>query len=165
MRRLASISLLVALLAPALGLGAELSGRVVRVVDGDTLVLLIAGPGEQKTQEKIRLAGIDAPEKGQPYGQRSKEHLSDQVFGRDVTVDWLKRDRYGRIVGKVLVGGTDADLEQVRAGFAWHYKKYASEQTAEDRAAYARAEDEARAARRGLWREAGQVPPWEWRRR
>lgn len=165
MRRLASISLLVALLAPALGLGAELSGRVVRVVDGDTLVLLIAGPGEQKTQEKIRLAGIDAPEKGQPYGQRSKEHLSDQVFGRDVTVDWLKRDRYGRIVGKVLVGGMDADLEQVRAGLAWHYKKYASEQTAEDRAAYARAEDEARAARRGLWREAGQVPPWEWRRR
>jgi len=135
------------------------TGRVVAVTDGDTIKVL--GPGN--VQERIRLAGIDAPEKRQPFGQASKQHLSDQVFDREVVVDWDKRDVYGRIVGKILVEDQDVDLEQVRAGLAWHYKQYAREQTPTDRASYAEAENDARTAHRGLWSEPDPTPPWEWR--
>ena len=96
----------------------------------------------------VRLAGIDAPEKAQPFGQRSKEHLSDSVFGKQVEVVGNKTDKYGRTVGKIMVNGFDANLEQVRSGFAWHYKEYAREQSAEDRTTYAAAEVAARAKRR-----------------
>ena len=88
------------LLASALGAYADtITGRVVGVADGDTVTVLDA----EKVQHKIRLAGIDAPEKSQPFGNRSKQNLSDLVFQKDVRVDWDKRDRYGRIVGKVMV--------------------------------------------------------------
>ena len=73
----------------------------------------------------------------------------------------LQNDTYGRTVGKVLVDGIDANLEQVKAGMAWHYRKYAKEQAVEDRATYAQAEDQARAGQRGLWRDPEPVPPWE----
>lgn len=135
------------------------AGKVVGVADGDTVTVLDA----VKVQHKIRLAGIDAPEKAQPFGQRSKENLSQVVFGKNVTVETGKIDRYGRTVGKVLIGGVDANLEQVRAGFAWHYKKYEREQSAEDRGEYAQAEAAARTARIGLWRDISQVAPWDWR--
>lgn len=95
------------------------------VPDGDTITVLDA----DKVQHKIRLAGIDAQEKKQPFGQRSKESLSDLVFSKAVTVDTNKRDRYGREVGKVLVNGLDANLVQVQRGFAWHYKAYEREQS------------------------------------
>ena len=134
-------------------------GKVVGVADGDTVTVLDAA----KVQHKIRLTGIDAPEKAQPFGQRSKENLSNWVFGKDVEIETGKIDRYGRSLGRVRVGGVDANLEQVRAGFAWHYKKYELEQSAEDGEAYARAETAARAARVGLWRDASQVAPWDWR--
>jgi len=84
-------------------------------------------------EHKIRLAGIDAPERKQAYGLASRKHLASIVAGKQVTVEYQKRDRYGRIVGKVLVDGIDVCLEQVKAGFAWHYKKYQHEQSAEDR--------------------------------
>lgn len=138
----------------------ELAGRVVGVTDGDTIKLLTPG----NIEEKVRLAGIDAPEKAQPFGNVSKQHLSDQVFGKDVTVEWTKRDRYGRIVGKVEIDSRDACLEQVRAGLAWHYKKYQGEQSPEDQVAYAAAEDAARAGRVGLWSQSNPTQPWEWRR-
>jgi endonuclease YncB( thermonuclease family) len=77
--------------------------------------------------DSIRLSGIDAPEKAQPFGQRSKESLSSLVFDKAVTVEWSKRDKYGRIVGKVLIDGTDANLEQIKAGMAWFYRRYAKE--------------------------------------
>ena len=109
----------------------------------------------------VRLAGIDAPEKAQPFGQRSKEHLSDSVFGKQVEVQGGKIDKYGRTVGKILVNGFDANLEQIRAGLAWHYKAYASEQSADDRSLYSMAEEKARAQRLGLWSENKQMPPWE----
>jgi endonuclease YncB( thermonuclease family) len=115
------------------------------------------------TQHKIRLAGIDAPEKKQPYGQRSKQSLSDLVFDKQVMVETDKRDKYKREVGKVLVGGMDANLEQVSRGMAWHYKAYEREQTPNDRKLYAAAENEAKAARRGLWADADPMPPWEFR--
>lgn len=140
-------------------LAGPIEGRVVGVADGDTITVLDA----DKVQHKIRLAGIDAPEKKQPFGQRSKESLSELVFSKTVTVETDKRDRYGREVGKVLVDGVDANLVQVQRGFAWHYKAYESEQPAIDRKVYADAENEARAARRGLWANVEPMPPWEFR--
>lgn len=137
-----------------------IDGRVVGVADGDTITVLDA----VLVQHKIRLAGIDAPEKKQAFGQRSRQSLSDQVFGVTVTVETSKRDKYSRGVGKVLVGGVDVNLAQVRRGMAWHYKAYAKEQPAVDRKVYADAENEARAAGLGLWADPEPVPPWGFRR-
>lgn len=136
------------------------SGRVVGVTDGDTVKVLTA----DKREERIRLSGIDAPEKSQPFGQASKKHLSDQMFGQTVTVEWDKRDRYDRIVGRILVGGTDANLGQITAGLAWHYKKYEDEQPAAERRVYAEAEVRARNAGVGLWRDRDPIPPWDFRK-
>jgi endonuclease YncB( thermonuclease family) len=135
-------------------------GRVVAITDGDTLTVLDAN----KKQHKIRLQGIDAPERAQAYGTRARQELSDLAFEKDVEVRVDKRDRYGRSVSTVMVGGRDINLEMVRAGLAWHYKLYANEQSAADRSLYAKAEEEARAAKRGLWVDANPTPPWEFRR-
>jgi endonuclease YncB( thermonuclease family) len=136
-----------------------LLGKVIHVQDGDTITVLAA----DKVQHKILLAGIDAPEKAQRFGNKSKQRLSDLVFGKTVSVDTDKTDRYGREVGKVQLDGVDANLEQVRRGLAWHYKAYQREQSPEDRLAYAAAEKDAAAARLGLWQDAVPVAPWEWR--
>ncbi len=93
------------------------SGKVVKITDGDTLYVLDA----TYQQHKIRLAGIDAPERKQAYGLASRKHLASIVAGQTVTIEYQKRDRYGRIVAKVLLDGIDVCLEQVKAGFAWHY--------------------------------------------
>lgn len=137
-----------------------LKGRVVSISDGDTVTVL----DSLNTQHKIRLMGIDAPEKKMSFGQKSKEHLSDLVFDKQVSVEYSKKDRYGRTVGKVIVNGNDANLEQVRAGMAWHYKQYQKEQSLDERVSYAEAEDQARAGHRGLWGDTNPTPPWEWRR-
>lgn len=137
-----------------------IEGIVVGIADGDTVTVLDG----RKVQHKVRLAGIDAPEKSQSYGQRAKDSLSRLVFRAEVTVQTSKKDKYGREVGKVLVGGLDANLEQVRRGFAWHYKAYEREQSPEDRTTYAAAEAEARTQRVGLWRDDHPVPPWEFRK-
>ena len=136
-------------------------GRVVKVYDGDTVTILDAN----NTQHRIRLQGIDAPERGQAYGRKSGNHLSDAVAGERVTVEYSKRDRYKRIVGKVLLDSQDMNLRQVKSGLAWHYKKYQKEQSAKDRLLYDNAEVEARKAKRGLWQEPDPVPPWEWRKK
>lgn len=139
---------------------AELVGRVISVTDGDTVTLL----DRDNKAHKIRLAGIDAPEKRQAFGQRSKEALSDAVFDRNVTVVWSKRDKYGRLVGKIILpDGSDANLRQIELGLAWHYKRYEREQSTQDRHDYAKAELQARQARVGLWLEPQSVPPWEYR--
>lgn len=114
-----------------------LTGRVVGVTDGDTITVLDAA----HQQHKVRLAGIDSPEKSQAFGQRAKQHLSRLVFDRTVAIEGSKLDRYGRLIGKVLVSSTDANLQLVRAGLAWHYKQYANEQSPTDRVLYAQAED------------------------
>ena len=142
----------------------ELQGRVVKVADGDTITVLDG----QRQQHVIRLAGIDAPEKSQPFGQKSKAHLSQAVFGQTVTVTFDKRDRYGRIVGQVQVLGEDANLRQLQAGWAWHYKQYQSEQTPDQRSVYDAAERAAREKRLGLWQGQGPAspePPWDYRAR
>lgn len=137
-----------------------LTGRVVGISDGDTLTLLDA----TNTQYKIRLAGIDSPEKAQPFGQVCKQSLSDLAYDRAVAVESSKLDRYGRVIGKVLVNDQDVSLEQVRRGCGWHYKKYQYEQSLDDRLNYSRAEESARASRVGLWANNEPVPPWDWRK-
>jgi len=137
-----------------------LNGRVVAIADGDTVTVL----DSSDTQHRIRLEGIDAPEAHQAFGSRSKQHLSDLIYGKDVTVSYYKTDQYGRLVGKILLDGTDINLAQVTAGMAWHYKEYEREQTPADRELYAKAEDDARAARRGLWIDPDPVEPSQFRR-
>lgn len=169
MRRLVPAIILLALLT-SIAHADTLRGRVVSVADGDTVTVLDAG----RQQHKIRLQGIDAPEKAQPFGERSKQNLSRMVFGKDVRVEWQKRDKYKRIVGKVWVQPAhcptcamtlDAGQAQLAAGMAWWYRKYAKEQSPEDQGRYEFEEAEAKARRIGLWRDADPVPPWEWRRR
>lgn len=123
--------------------------------------------------------GIDAPEKKQPFGSRSKQHLSYLVFDKAVEINYRKTDKYGRLVGKVMVSSPDAcpdaspacpktldaGLAQVTVGLAWHYKQFASEQSAEDRGRYESAESEAREKKAGLWSDLHPLPPWEWRHR
>ena len=137
-----------------------LTGRVVGIADGDTLTLLDAN----NNQHKIRLSGIDSPEKGQPFGQACKKSLSDLAYDRAVAIESSKLDRYGRVIGKVLVNGQDVNLEQVRRGCGWHYKKYQNEQSLDDRLSYNAAEEFARAGRVGLWIDNESMPPWEWRK-
>jgi endonuclease YncB( thermonuclease family) len=155
------ILLLVATLLLAIPSFAEtLQGRVVGISDGDTVTVLDVS----NKQWKIRLMGIDAPEKKQAFGNKSKENLSDLVFNKQVTVEYYKKDKYGRTVGKISVDGIDANLEQVKAGLAWHYKKYQKEQSVDDRSLYSQAEEQARVEKRGLWVDKEPTTPWEWRK-
>lgn len=152
--------LLLSLLAGIAAAGETLQGSIVAVLDGDTVILL----DESRSQHKIRLAQIDAPEighgkdnPGQPFGKASKQSLSDLVYGREVRADCETRDKYGRTVCTLLSGTVDVNLEQVRRGMAWVYRKYARDP------AYYQAEDDARRAQRGLWRSSDLTPPWEYR--
>ena len=132
----------------------------MRIADGDTVTLLDGTNG----QHRIRLQGIDAPESHQAFGAQSKRNLSDMIFGKHVTATCDKTDQYGREVCKIILENRDINLEQIKAGMAWHYKDYEREQTPEDRRIYAQAEAEARQAHRGLWIEANPVEPSEFRR-
>ncbi len=116
--------------------------------------------GETKTEIKIRLFGIDAPEKSQAFGTQSKKALSDLAFGKDLTITSKGRDRYGRLLAWLTVESTLINAEMVRAGFAWHYQKYAPKETE-----LAQLEADARKAKRGLWIDAAPVAPWEYRRK
>ena len=137
-----------------------LRGKVVSVSDGDTITLL----DHSNTEHKVRLAGIDAPEKKQPFGDASKRSLSSLIFNKDIVVIWDKRDRYQRILGKVLLNDADICLEQVIRGMAWHYKDYQRDQSPEDRETYSRAEVSARQMKVGLWIEASPLEPSKFRR-
>jgi len=135
---------------------ADLSGRVVGISDGDTFTLLTS----EKQQVKIRLAEIDAPESSQPYGNKSKQALSGLIFGKDIRVVVQTTDRYGRTVGRPYIGKLDVCEEMVRVGAAWVYRQYVIDESLFD------VENDARAARRGIWglSESEQVEPWNWRR-
>ena len=145
--------LLVGVLLALSASAADLSGRVVGVADGDTLTVRVEG----QPPVKVRLAGIDAPERDQPFGQRSRQSLSELAFGQPATVMAQKIDDYGRTVGTVTVGGVNVETEQVRRGLAWVYRKYSND------AQLLALEAEAKAARRGLWADANPTPPWDWR--
>lgn len=138
-----------------------LSGRVVGVVDGDTIDVL----DSRNTTRRIRLMGIDAPEKRQPFGTTAKHHLADLVFGRDVEIRWRKLDnRQKRIVGQVLISNRDVNLQMISAGLAWWFAAFQREQLPADRRIYSDAEASARQQRAGLWADPDPVPPWDWRR-
>lgn len=130
-----------------------LLGRVIGISDGDTLTLLQAN----QVQRRIRLAQIDAPEKTQAYGDRSKQSLSTLVFGQTVRVETDTQDRYGRTVGTVFLQGLDINLEQVKRGMAWVYRRYAHDPL------YLEAEETARTERAGLWQDPAPKPPWDYR--
>lgn len=137
----------------------RITGKVVRVADGDTITVL----DKDNHQNKIRFEGIDAPESKQDFGQKSKENLSNWVFGKEVTVITSKIDKYKRHVGKVMLGDIDINLEQIKAGLAWHYKKYADEQIESDQKLYAEEELKAQNAKIGLWAQPNATAPWDWR--
>lgn len=139
---------------------ANIEGEVIKVADGDTVTVLDAG----NKQHRVRLTGIDAPERRQAYGSKSTESLVDLVYLKNVTVQSSGTDRYKRVLGKVLLDGLDVNLEQVKRGFAWHYKHYAKDQTSEDQRTYAEAEVLARRQQLGLWVLESPIPPWEYRR-
>jgi endonuclease YncB( thermonuclease family) len=174
MKRLSTYAVLVvALLLAGPLLSAQprsLEVRVVGIADGDTITV----SDSNQLQHRIRLAGIDAPEKGQPFSERSKQALSDLTYLRTVTIQWSKTDSYGRFVAKVLIAPPgdcpspctarlDVNLAQVDAGLAWHYREYEREQTSPDRKAYAAAEQQARMRRIGIWSQPDPVPPWDQR--
>ncbi len=170
--RLLLVAVLLSLAGAAVGAERNtLDVRVVGITDGDTITVL----DSLKIQHKVRLAGIDAPEGGQAFGDRSKQNLSRLLQGGDVHVEWSKTDRYGRLIAIVTVGnagacatpcppGIDAGLAQIRAGMAWHDKDYEKDQSPRDRSDYATAEQQARAAGIGLWVERNPAAPSEWRR-
>ena len=148
----------------------SLEARVVGVADGDTITVLDA----HKVQHRIRLAGIDAPEKGQPFAERSQQSLKRMAMGRLVRIEWDEQDRYGRLVGKVWVTPAgvncaqepcprtlDAGRAQLTVGLAWHY--LGRQQSEQDSLAYEFDEVEARARRVGLWSEPAPIAPWDWR--
>lgn len=148
---------------------ANITGVVVGIADGDSVTVLDA----DNNQHKVRVAGIDAPEKAQPFGKTAKERLGTLVFGKNVRLEGDKRDRYGRIVANVWVSPQDcqrcpmtldAGLALVTSGLAWHYKTYQNEQSLDDRERYAFTENEARSKRAGLWSDADPIPPWNWRK-
>ena len=132
----------------------DLVGRVVKVSDVGPVAVLDCS----RTQHKIRLQGIDAPEKNQAYGDAAGRYLSGLVAGKDVRVAWSKRDKYNRILGTVYANGEEVNLEMLKAGYAWHYKKFDSPP------AYAQAESEARAAKRGLGQDKNPIEPEQFRK-
>lgn len=134
-------------------MSATLLCLIVAISDGDTLT---ARCPEQTI--KIRLAEIDAPEKAQPFGARSKQSLADLCFQTTASIQSEKRDRYGRTVARVSCSGQDASAHQLQAGMAWVYRKYSTDPT------LLPIESDARAAQRGLWDDPNPIPPWEWRR-
>jgi micrococcal nuclease len=149
MRLLAAIAILAALPAAA----EPLTGKVVSVHDGDTVRVLDAA----NVQHKVRLDGIDAPERGQPFGTVARDRLASLVMGKTVTVHNDGRDKWGRMLGRIEIEGGDVNKQMLAEGLAWHYVKFNND------ARLAAAERAARAAKRGLWADAKPVPPWEWR--
>lgn len=146
-----------------------LEGYVVAVADGDTITILDA----TKQKHRIRINAIDAPEKGQAFGERSKKNLSRLAFQKNARLECHKTDQYGRKICKLWVqpsdcprcGKTlDVGLAQITGGMAWWFRRFAKEQSPEDRGRYESAEQEARLRRWGLWQDNDPVPPWEFRR-
>ena len=134
--------------------------QVIKITSGDTVVLL----DQSKTNHKIRLSGIDAPEMKQHFGKQSKQNLSSLIAGKSIKVEYRKLDSYGRIIGKLIYQGRDINLLQIKQGYAWHDRPGKKDQSPLDRALYGSAELVARKQTIGLW-SAPAIPPWEFRRK
>lgn len=148
--RLAIAAALISLGLPA---WADFKGKVVYVADGDSIAVL-----RDREQVKVRLVDIDAPEKAQPFGNRSRQALGAMVHGTEVHVVERGKDRYQRILGRVYRGDLDVNAEQVRQGMAWVYRQYSKDAT------LLKIETAAKEQHRGLWRDLDPVAPWEWRK-
>ena len=152
MTRLAFL-IFVLLTSPAYA--ADWQGKVVHIADGDTITVL-----HGTEQVKIRLYGIDCPEKGQPFGNRAKQLTGDLAAGKIVTVKPKDKDRYARTVAEIILpDGNSLNRQLVRSGLAWHFVRYAPNDQE-----LARLELDARSAMLGLWVDKEPIPPWEWRR-
>lgn len=146
--------LFIAIISLSVGSVPIFSGKVIAIADGDTVTIL-----HEKTQIKIRIDAIDAPEKGMPYSKAAKKFLSDLCFGKNVTVKTVKIDHYGRTVARIILpSGSDVSSEMIRAGYAWHYKKYSTDSV------LAKLELIARTNKRGLWNDKDAMAPWEVRK-
>jgi micrococcal nuclease len=146
------------------------SAKVIAVMDGDTIMVLRDGGGEEAASPssmratrggrkiKVRLANIDAPEKSQPFGKQARDSLMELVGRQRVQVDGLAVDQYGRMIGLITVDGLNVNQEQMKRGMAWEYSHYHEDKT------YVRLQNEAQQARRGLWVQSSPQAPWLWRK-
>jgi micrococcal nuclease len=133
----------------------EQTGKVVKIVDGDTFDMLT----KEKNTLRIRMNGIDCPERKQDFYQSAKNALAGYIFNKEVKLLITGRDRNKRTLATVYCGGENINLAMIKNGYAWHYKKYSSDTT------YAKAEQEARLTRKGLWRMDNPVAPWDFRKK
>ncbi|HOZ52649.1 MAG TPA: thermonuclease family protein [Chitinophagaceae bacterium] len=152
MMKLFSMILILLTITATIDAQTKLKGRAIKIIDGDTFDLLV-----DKTTYQIRLADIDCPEKGQDFYKVSKQALSDYLYGSYIEVIYNKKDRNGRILGSVYNGPVYINLIMVEEGYAWHFKKYSSDQR------FAKAEINARKAQRGLWKQPKPIAPWDFR--
>ena len=143
----------ISLLCFSTSIYADFNGQVVGVADGDTLTVV-----REQRQVRVRLLEIDAPEKTQAFGRKSKQSLSEPCFGKMAHLAEKGKDRYGRTLARVTCEGIDANAEQVRRGMAWVYDRYVTDQS------LYQLQNNAKAAHIGLWRDAKPLPPWEWRK-
>lgn len=141
------------LLISACALG-QIRGKVISISDGDTFTILV-----EQEQIKIRLHGIDCPEKSQDFGNVAKQFLSDLIFNKEVEVIQTDVDRYGRTIGKASINGVSVNEQLLKAGLAWHYKYY------DNNSSWAEFELTAQRDKKGLWANPSPTPPWEFRKR
>jgi len=135
-------------------LSLELKGKIIHISDGDTAHLLT----DKKEKIKIRLSDIDAPENKQAFGNKSKENLKSYIYQKNVVVEYKDKDKYQRVLGTIYYQNKDINLQQVKDGYAWVYKKYSK------KLSYHKAEDEARDKNKGLWSDKNPIEPWEFRK-
>ncbi len=131
-----------------------LKGRIVKVSDGDTIVLL----DSTNTQHKIRLDGIDCPEKGQPFGTKATEFVKQLTINKTIIVEWKKKDRYNRILGIVYADSVNVNKELLKNGLAWHYKHFNND------AELAELEQQAKDKKLNIWSEKNPIEPYQWRK-
>ena len=139
---------------------ADLSGVISKVIDADTVVLKT----NQGVNYKVRLLGIDAPEIKQIYGKEATKYLTNIVLGKTLIVKGSKKDKYKRLLGKLVLDGNDINLNLVKNGRAWHYKRYKISQDKSDQLLYSDAEKYAKLNKLGLWSKTTPIPPWQWRK-
>lgn len=140
---------------------ADVNGVISRIIDADTVVL----KSDQGINYKIRLLGIDAPEINQVYGKEATRYLSNKVLGKNLKVLGKNKDRYHRLLGKLILNGNDINLDLVKNGMAWHYKFYKKSQEKKDQLLYSNAEIYAKVNNLGLWAKKMPMPPWQWRKK
>jgi micrococcal nuclease len=129
-------------------------GKVTAITDGDTFKLLM----KDSTLIRVRLANIDCPERKQPFSKRAKQFASDAIFGKNIEISVLKKDRYGRFIANVFYDNKkNLSKELLKAGFAWHYVKYSNDLTLQE------LEDAAKKNKEGLWQDKNSIAPWDWR--